>query len=66
MADDEMVRSLWRAGYTGQMIGDYFGVTRSAALGKLFRLGLLSRMPAADKVHRVRTGRNYAEVRQHA
>jgi len=54
--DCEMMKSLWRAGYTGQQIADHFGVTRSTALGKLFRLGMMKKGRNAKAVPSEKSG----------
>lgn len=53
-ADDriEQLKSLWRAGLSASQVANALGnVTRNAVLGKLHRLGLLSRRTAASPAH---------------
>ena len=37
----KILRALWADGWTGQQIGNKFGKSRSAILGKIHRLGLM-------------------------
>ena len=51
-ADEFMLCSLWRAGYTSFVLADYFKVTRDAILGKLNRLRVLGKPRLAGRTHR--------------
>lgn len=55
-AEEQMMGSLWRAGYTGGQLAEYFGKSRNAILGKLFRLGLLRNLTKAERSRRCSAG----------
>jgi GcrA cell cycle regulator len=52
----ERAVAMWKAGYSGLEIAVELGTTRSAAIGKLFRLGL-RRGPAHEKAAKASNGK---------
>jgi hypothetical protein len=55
--------AMWRAGYSGLEIAVALGTTRSAAIGKLFRLGL-RRGPAQEKADKASNAKGAMRPRQ--
>lgn len=48
------LRRLWKKGLTGSEIAQSLGVSRSAVIGKLNRLGLIGDMPESERLERVK------------
>jgi hypothetical protein len=47
------LRRLWKEGLTGSEIAQTLGMSRSAVIGKLNRLGLIGDMPESERLKRV-------------
>ena len=54
------LKRLWSEGGTGTTIGDRFGVSRNAAIGKLWRLGLRKGKPKPKLPKAVKPKNNFA------